>query len=175
MIFQNFLRGVQLTRDQSLGLRDGTDDHAVVPLTAAQAQAWRAQYPQMKMPRAFLLPAATGFAVAALAWLMFNRDAGLSAAYGALAALLPAALAARGTLRWAAPGFVPGAALSGLLWWEGLKVALTALMLLAAPRVLETLNWPALLIGLALVLKVYWVGLISARRGKPVQGKARGN
>lgn len=164
-----------MTRDQSLDLRDGTADHAIEPLTAAQAQAWRAQYPQMKPARAFLVPAATGLAVAALAWVLFNRTAGLSAGYGALAALLPAALTARGALRWAAPGFVPGAALSGLLWSEAFKIALTALMLIAAPRVLETLSWPALLVGLALTLKMYWVGLISARRAKPVQEKARGN
>lgn len=145
-----------------------------MPLSAAEAQGWRAKHPQISVPRALLTPAATGVAVAALAWLLFGAQAGLSAVYGALAAILPAAIVAKGTLRWGAPGATPNAALTGLLKWEGLKIVLTVAILVAAPRVLETINWPALLIGLALTIKMYWVGLISARRVKPRAEQARG-
>lgn len=145
-----------------------------MPLSASEAQSWRTQHPQITVPRALLTPAATGVAVAALAWLLFGAHAGLSAAYGALAAILPAAIVAKGTLRWGAPGATPNAALTGLLKWEGLKIVLTVAILVAAPRVLEVINWPALLIGLALTIKMYWVGLISARRVKPRAQQARG-
>ena len=82
------------------------------------------------------------------------------------------AVAAKGTRRWAAPGFPPGAALAGLLLWEGVKLALTVGMLMAAPRFLGALSWPALLIGLVLTIKMYWVGLLWARPKKSAHGQA---
>jgi ATP synthase protein I len=51
------------------------------------------------------------------------------------------------------------AAAAGLLVWEGVKVALTVLALLLAPKVVEDLSWLALLAGLVLTMKVYWLAL----------------
>ena len=43
---------------------------------------------------------------------------------------------------------------------------MTIAMLLAAPRLVAGLSWPALLIGLVLAMKVYWVALAFAPRPK---------
>jgi ATP synthase protein I len=146
----------------------------VTPLTAEQARQWRSRQPQLPLSRALLMQAATGVVVMALAWLLTGSSrAAWSAGYGALAGVLPAALAAKGTARWAAPGFPPGAALAGFLLWEAVKVILAVGMLMAAPKILGAPNWPALLIGLALTIKVYWVGLWLAESMKSKPGQAR--
>ncbi len=143
------------------------------PLSAEQARQWRAQHPQVPLARALVVQALTGVVVAAAAWWLTGRTAvAWSAAYGALAGVIPAAVAARGMRRWAAPGFPPAAALAGVLLWEGVKLVLTVGMLMAAPRFLGALSWPALLIGLVLTIKMYWVGLLWARPKKSTHGQA---
>jgi ATP synthase protein I len=161
---------------QSPGWPDtaGDDEAASIPLTAEQARQWRARHPQLPLACVLLMQAATGAAVAALAWLLTGRlEAALSAGYGALAGVLPAAVAAKRMARWAAPGFPPGAALAGFVLWEAVKVILTVGMLMAAPKILGAPSWPALLIGLALTIKVYWVGLWLAESRKSRQGRAQ--
>ena len=48
--------------------------------------------------------------------------------------------------------------------WQGVKWVLAVLLLVLAPRVLPELSWPALLAGLIVTMKVYWLALIW---GKP--------
>jgi ATP synthase protein I len=50
--------------------------------------------------------------------------------------------------------------------WEMVKIALTVAMLVAAPRLVPQLSWPALLVGLVLALKVYWVALAYSPKRK---------
>jgi ATP synthase protein I len=148
---------------QSPGWQDTASDEEEVatPLTAEQARQWRARHPRLPLTRVLLMQAVTGSVAMAMAWLLTGRLAvAWSAGYGALAGVLPAALAAKGMARWAAPGFPPGAALAGFLLWEAVKLILAVGMLMAAPKILGAPNWPALLIGLALTIKVYWVGLV---------------
>jgi len=149
------------TPSQSPGWQDTSDAEEVFqPLTAEQARQWRARYPQVSVARVLAVQAATGAVVALAAWALSGRAlVGWSAAYGALAGVLPAALAAKGMARWAAPGFPPGAALAGFVLWEMVKVALTVGMLMAAPKILGAPSWPALLTGLALTIMVYGAGL----------------
>jgi ATP synthase protein I len=79
--------------------------------------------------------------------------------------LVPAAVFARGlTGRFSSVN--AGTAAVGFLLWEMVKVALTFAMLVAAPRLVAGLSWPALLIGLVLAMKVYWVALAFAPRSK---------
>ncbi|MDR2154424.1 MAG: ATP synthase subunit I [Burkholderiaceae bacterium] len=139
----------------------GDGDETFIALSAEQASRWRVRYPQLPLARVLLMQVATGAVVMVLAWLLTGQpQAAWSAGYGALAGVLPAALAAKGMSRWAAPGFPPGAALAGFLLWEAVKLILAVGMLMAAPKILEAPNWPALLIGLALTIKMYWVGLV---------------
>lgn len=136
-------------------------------LDGNEAREWRSRHPQLPVVRALAWEALTGVLVAMLAWLITRRvDVAWSAAYGALAGVLPAVLAAWGSTRWARSGFPPGAALAGLLVWEVVKLVLTMGLLVAAPKFLGVPIWPALLVGLALTIKMYWVGLFWVGPGK---------
>jgi ATP synthase protein I len=138
------------------------DEEPPVPLTAAQAQALREKHPQVSAWRVVATQALVGVAVAALAWGLFGGDAGLSALYGAAVIVLPTALLARGVGRLAGSGLVAGA--MGFLVWTGVKLLLSLAMLLAAARVVPGLNWPALLVAMAVCLQVNWLALLWRRR-----------
>jgi len=141
---------------------DDEDEETPVPLTPAQAQALREKHPQISAWRVVAMQALVGVAVAALAWGLFGRDAGLSALYGAAVIVLPTALLARGVGRMAGAGLVAGA--MGFLVWTGVKLLLSLAMLLAAARVVPGLNWPALLVAMAVCLQVNWLALLWRRR-----------
>ncbi len=67
------------------------------PLTAEEAQKLRLQQPLLSIWRVVLAQVVVGLSVAALTWLFTGRfSAACSAAYGALAVVVPAALFARG-------------------------------------------------------------------------------
>ncbi|MBG6072353.1 F0F1-type ATP synthase assembly protein I [Polaromonas sp. CG_9.7] len=100
-----------------------------------------------------------GLVVAALAWVLTGQARmGWSAGYGALAVIIPAALFARGLSRQKS-AMHGNAALAGFFVWEMVKIALTVAMLFAAPRLVEGLNWLALLAGFVVTMKVYWVAM----------------
>lgn len=130
------------------------------PLTAQQAQAWRQRFPQASIWRMVAAQAVVGLVVALGAWLVTGRAAaGWSAGYGALAAVLPAALFARGVVRQRPGG--AGAAMVGIFGWELVKLVLCIAMLAAAPRLVPDLSWLALLVGLVVVMKTYWIALLA--------------
>jgi len=54
----------------------------------------------------------------------------------------------------------PGAAVVGFFVWEMVKIGLTLAMLFAAPRLVSELSWPAMLVGLVVTMKVYWLALL---------------
>nr|WP_249661050.1 ATP synthase subunit I [Variovorax sp. PCZ-1] len=97
-----------------------------------------------------------GAVTALVAFAAFGVTAGLSAGYGALCAALPSALLARG-MRSA---LSRGNPVVGFMVWELVKMALGAAMLIAAPKLLGTVNWFALLIGLILTLKVIFLAAL---------------
>ena len=100
------------------------------------------------------------------AWLLTGKqNVGWSVAYGALAVLIPAAVFARG-LTGKFASLNAGTAAVGFLLWEMVKIALTLALIALAPRLVAGLSWPALLIGLVLAMKVYWVALAFAPRPK---------
>ena len=128
------------------------------PLTAQEAADWRRRYPQVTVWRIVLVQAVVGILVSLLAWLISGRAAvGWSAAYGAVAVVVPAALFARGVARQRPGG--AGAALVGIFGWEMVKLVLCIAMLAAAPRLIPGLSWLALLAGLVVVMKTYWIAL----------------
>lgn len=115
-----------------------------------------------------------GAVVTALAWLLGSRPiAAQSAAYGALAGIVPTVLAGNRMLRWAAPGASPVMALMGLLVWEVVRLVLVIGALLAAPRLMGKPSWLPLIIGLALTIKIYWVALLAAHSVESRRMKAR--
>jgi ATP synthase protein I len=138
----------------------------VRPLSAEEARRVREQNPPVSPWWVVAGQAGVGLVSALLAWAVTGKqNVGWSVAYGALAVVLPAAVFARGlTGRFASLN--PVSAAAGFMVWEMVKIALTLAMLVAAPRLVAGLSWPALLVGLVLAMKVYWVALAFARRPK---------
>ena len=103
--------------------------------------------------------ALVGILVAVVAGYFFGQASiGYSALYGAMAVCLPSAVFARGLAsRFSSPN--PSSAVMGFFVWEMAKVGLTVAMLFAAPRVVTDLSWPAMLVGLVVTMKVYWLAL----------------
>jgi len=135
------------------------EQEAFEPLTAQQAAELRKRQPLLSVWRVVGVQALLGLLVAWLVWLVSGRmSAVYSAGYGALAVIIPAALFARGLTSRVASANV-GAAVFGFFLWEMVKIGLTVAMLLAAPCLVIDLSWPAMLVGLVVTMKVYWVAL----------------
>ena len=141
----------------------------VRPLSAEEARRVREQNPQVSLWWVVAGQAGVGLVAALVAWALTGKqNVGWSVAYGALAVVLPAAVFARGlTGRFASLN--AGTAAVGFLLWEMVKVALTFAMLAMASRLVAGLSWPALLVGLVLAMKVYWLALAFARRPKTIK------
>lgn len=136
------------------------EDSDFKPLTAQEAEQWRRRNPSLSPWRVVVGQALVGVVVALVAWL-WTRDvrAGWSAAYGSLAVVIPAALFAFGVLRQKSASR-PGLAMLGFFGWEVAKIVLTIALLAAAPRLVSGLNWLALVAGLVITMKTYWVALM---------------
>jgi ATP synthase protein I len=148
---------------------DGEQESDFKPLTRDEAQQWRVRQPVLSLWRLVLVQWLVGLAAGVVGGLLWQSSSvAWSVLYGAAAVAIPSALMAYGltssaTSRlWAAHA---NAAFAGFLLWEGVKILLAVAMLAAAPWVISPLNWFGLLVGLVLVLKVYWFGyFIQARR-----------
>ena len=129
------------------------------PLTAEEVAELRKRQPLLSVWRVVGVQVVLGLLVAVLVWFVSGRMAAVySAVYGALAVIVPAALFARGLTSRVASVNV-GAAVFGFFLWEMVKIGLTVAMLFAAPRLVNDLSWPAMLAGLVVTMKVYWVAL----------------
>jgi ATP synthase protein I len=138
---------------------NGVQDEGFKPLTREEAKKVRALNPPIVLWWVVAGQFGVGVVVAVLAWVLTGQARmGWSAGYGALAVVIPSALFARGLSRQqsAAHG---NAALVGFFVWEMVKIALTVAMLFAAPRLVEGLNWLALLAGFVVTMKVYWAAM----------------
>ncbi|WBY00309.1 ATP synthase subunit I [Ramlibacter tataouinensis] len=139
----------------------------VKPLSAEEARKLREQHPPVSPWWVVGGQAVVGLVAALVAWAITGKhNVGWSVGYGALAVAVPAAVFARG-LTGRIASLNAGTAAFGFMLWEMVKIALTVAMLMAAPRLVRELSWPALLVGLVLAMKVYWVALAIAPRGRP--------
>jgi len=85
-----------------------------------------------------------------------------------MAVIIPAALFARGvTGQFASVN--AGSAVLSFFVWELVKILVTVVVLFASHRLVVGLSWPAMLVGLVLTMKVYWLALGYKRKPKPVQ------
>jgi ATP synthase protein I len=136
------------------------------PLSAEEARKLRERNPPVSPWWVIAGQVVVGFVVAMAAWALTGRqNVGWSAGYGALAVVIPAAIFARGlTGRFASLN--AGTAAVGFMLWEMVKIALTVAMLVAGPRLVSALSWPALLVGLVVTMKVYWLALAYAPKRK---------
>ena len=129
------------------------------PLSAQEAQALRERNPSVSPWRVVRWQVTVGLLVALLAWALTGRqNIGWSAGYGALAVVIPAVIFARG-LTGRFSSLNAGTAAVGFMAWEMVKIAASIALLAMAPKWVSALSWPALLIGLVLTMKVYWVAL----------------
>jgi ATP synthase protein I len=135
-------------------------------LSAEEAQALRELHPSVSPWRIVSLQLVVGALVALAAWGFTGKPStGWSAGYGALAVVIPAVLFARGlmsqfsSINAATAGF-------GFFVWEAVKIAVSVGMLFAAPQLVADLDWLAMLIGLIVTLKVYWVALLMRPKQK---------
>jgi len=147
------------------------EDEEIIPLTAEQAQALRLRQPMVSPWWVVGAQAVVGVLVVLAAWLITGKSvAAVSAACGAAAVVVPAALFARGmTGRFASAN--AGAAVLSFFVWELVKIVVTVGMLFAAQHWVVGLSWLAMLLGLIVTIKVYWLGLAFTRKSGSVLGK----
>lgn len=137
------------------------------PLTAQEVRELRQSQPLLSVWRVVVAQCFVGLLVFVVAWWVSGQAAAVSAVYGALAVIIPAALFARGlTSRVSSSN--AGAAVFGFFLWEMVKIGLTVALLVAAPRMVSDLSWPAMLVGLVVTMKVYWIALGMRRVFYPI-------
>ncbi len=144
----------------SAAFDDSQDAPPAPPLTAEQASELRRRMPQVS-PWAIVGGQVGVGLLAALAAgaISGHWPVGWSLAYGALAVAVPAGLMARALARGS-----PRGAGAGFLLWELVKIGMTVALLAAAPKLVPGLHWLALLAGVVLATKMYWVALAWTRR-----------
>ncbi|WP_119967517.1 ATP synthase subunit I [Simplicispira lacusdiani] len=136
------------------------EDPDFKPLTAQEAQEWRKRHPAVSVWRLVAAQALMGVLVAMVSWGVSGEShVAWSAGYGALSVVLPAALFARGMARQRG-AVSTRVAMVGFFGWELVKIVLTVAMLAAAPRVVAQLSWLALLVGMVVTMKTYWIALM---------------
>ena len=160
--------------DKALGAdahEGGQEVSDFTPLTAAEAQVLREQHPSLSPWWVVAGQVVVGVLVTLLAWAVTgSQTAGLSAAWGALAVIVPGALFARGVTGQFASANAGSAVLSFFVW-EMVKIFVTVGILFAAHRLVAGLSWPAMLSGMVVTMKVYWIALGFKRKPRPVQIK----
>ena len=139
---------------------DDDQPEEFTPLTRQQAQQLREQQPPVSPWRVIGLQMLAGLVVAVLAWGVTGQTAaGWTALYGALVVILPAALFARGLMS-KFTSLNAATASFGFFVWQAFKLAASVAMVAAAPKLVADLNWLALMAGLVVTLKMYWVSLL---------------
>lgn len=142
--------------------RDDDDEAEFKVLTADEARQLRLRNPPVSPWWVVAGQLGVGLVAALLAWaLTGQRSVGWSVGYGALAVVIPAALFARGMMgRFASLN--PATAAMAFFLWEAVKIGVSVALLALAPRMVPGLSWLAMLIGLVVTMKVYWVALLMA-------------
>lgn len=145
----------------------GADEPDFKPLTRQEAQDLRLRDPAVSPWWIVGLQCVAGLVVALVAWVVSGKaSVGLSAAYGALAVIIPAALFARGLMsRFSSIN--AATAQFGFFLWEAVKLAVGLVLVALAPKLIADLSWLAMLAGLFVTLKMYWFALL--KRPKPKQ------
>ncbi|MBF5005564.1 ATP synthase subunit I [Diaphorobacter caeni] len=153
-----------MNKDMTPETETEVEDSDFKPLTAQEAQEWRARHKTLSIWWIVMAQALVGVAAVLVAWLVSSKaQIAYSVAYGSLSVVIPSLVFARGLAR--GRGGSAGGAMVGLFGWELVKILLTVAMLAAAPRIVAGVSWLALLIGMVVTMKAYWVALL-VRRSK---------
>lgn len=145
-------------------LEDEAADAGFKRLSREEAAALRAQEPPVSPWRVVAVQGVVGAAVALIGWLLTGRsEVAWSLLYGMATVVVPGALMARGmTSRFSS--MAPGGSAVSFMLWESVKIGVSVAMLAVAGRIVQPLVWPALLVGLVVCMKVYWVALLWRRK-----------
>jgi ATP synthase protein I len=129
-------------------------------LTREEAQALRDREPSLSPWRVIGTQAAVGVVMALLVALFAGeKNWTWSVLYGAATVVVPGALMARGmTSRLSSMN--PGTSAVSFMAWEMLKIGVSVAMLVLAPKLVQPLSWPALLVSMVVCMKVYWIALL---------------
>jgi ATP synthase protein I len=144
---------------------DDAGDEPAKRLTREQAQALVANDPHSVSPWwVVAVQAAIGVLAALLAGALgMPGNVGWSALYGAAVVVVPGALMARGMTSKRSTSS-PVASAASVMWWSLVKIGVSIAMLMLAPRLMQSVNWPALLATMVLCMQVYWFALIRRKR-----------
>jgi ATP synthase protein I len=145
---------------------DEAEQEVVRPWSKEEAETWRRRNPPLSPWRVVAVQAVAGLACCAVtAGLTQRSEATWSALYGAAVVVVPSALLARGMTRdLSAVKGAAGVAVFSFMFWEMVKIGVAVAMLVAAPRVVADLSWPALLVAMIVCVKMNWLALLSRRR-----------
>ena len=146
------------------------DEPQIQVLNKAQAALIRMRNPNLNPWRVLGWQALAAALLAALSLVVMQRWAVmLSVGWGGLCVVLPGAVFARALSQQMVRSLSSGGSLAGLMVWELVKVVLTVVLLLAAPRVVFELSWLALLAGFVVTIKVHWVACYwEIKRSRPM-------
>lgn len=148
---------------------DPEDEEAKRPFkvwSREEAQALSAENPGVSPWRVIAVQAAVGLVMAGAVGLITGHQGWMwSVLYGAATVVVPGALMARG-MTSRISSMAPATSAVSFMLWEFVKIGVSVAMLAVANRVVQPLVWPALLVGLIVCIKVYWVALSWRRRAK---------
>jgi ATP synthase protein I len=148
------------------GWGEGSKAHVFKPLTKEEASVLRAKEPPLSPWRVVAAQVVVGVVAALLAGLFTQRqEVAWSVLYGAATVVVPGALMARG-MTSRISSMSPGSSAVSFMLWEMVKIAVSVVMLMLAPKLVQPLVWPALLVGLVLGMKVYWLALLWRGRAR---------
>jgi ATP synthase protein I len=129
-------------------------------LSREEVASLRARNPSLSPWRVVGAQGVLGVLVALFAALITgSQSVAWSALYGAVTVVLPSALMARG-MTSKLSSMSPGAGAVSFMSWEFVKIGVSVSLLLLAPKLVQPLSWPALLVGMALCMQVYWLALM---------------
>ncbi len=147
------------------GLADQPVEQSAARLTAAQAAALREQEPALSPWRVVAMQCVAGVVLACVVWFLAGEFAAKSAAYGAIAVIIPAALFARGIMSKFS-SLNAATSTFGFFLWEAVKLGASVVLIALAPRFLDNVSWLAMMAGLFVTLKMYWLALLWRPRPK---------
>lgn len=136
---------------------------AAPPLSVDEAKVLRSKLWIWSPVTVLACQALVGVLLVGSIWaLTAGFEKALSALAGVACVVLPGVVFAHGMRRVVGSG-LPGLALSGFVFWELIKLALTVGLLCVVPLVLVKVEWLFLLAGLVVTLKASWLALIPRR------------
>jgi ATP synthase protein I len=137
---------------------DEANNAPIKPLSRQEVQDLKARHPAVSPWRVVGLQLLVGLLMAAGVVVAGKQIWLWSVLYGAATAVVPGVLMARGMTSQLSSLSPSVSAVSFMLWEFG-KIGVSIAMLMLAPKLVPALSWPAMLVALAVCIKVYWIAL----------------